>query len=299
MKVLIEAAGSQVSNFLIENIQQARHTVVASDISSFNHAFVMADEFLLFPESDDPNLWDQIEQKIIEAKIDVVIPSLDETMIGWAQRKEYFRKKDIFVVVSEEKTIEIFQSKWNTYNFFEKLNIPTPMTSYEKQEHPLVKPIYGRGAVGVCIPEGVIEMKGMISQELCEGTEYTIDALFDREGNPVYIVPRVRLGVKQGKSTRGEVKHLPEAEIFIKKISSHTKFYGPINFQCFEHKGKLKFTEVNPRIAGGMALGIAASENWFKLILDNISDEDKKIQKNVDIKYGLKMARYYAECFFS
>jgi carbamoyl-phosphate synthase large subunit len=52
---------------------------------------------------------------------------------------------------------------------------------------------------------------------------------------------------------------------------------------------------VNPRIAGGMALGFAATENWIDLIVDNYINNKEVIAK--PIQYGLRMTRYYSECF--
>lgn len=299
MRVLIEAAGSPVSNYIIENIQAAGHEVIASDIDEFNHAKVLADEFVVFPKKNDPDLWNKVIGLLVENKIDVVVPSFDEMMVGWAKRKEELAKKGIHVIISSLKTIDTFQSKWNTFLFFTENNIPTPKTAFEKQDFDLVKPNYGRGAVGVEITKEEVPMEGMISQEVCEGTEYTIDVLFDRESNPVYIVPRKRLDVREGKSTKGITTQLTGIEDFISKIAKQLDFYGPINFQCFEHNGKYKFIECNPRIAGGMALGIAATENWFKLLIDNIANPKNQITSNADPKFGLKMARYYAESFFS
>ena len=71
---------------------------------------------------------------------------------------------------------------------------------------------------------------------------------------------------------------------------------GPINIQGFINKDEIKFTELNPRIAGGMALSWAASENWFKLWFNKII-KNKKI-KNKKIKYGLTMDRYYSEIYY-
>ena len=68
--------------------------------------------------------------------------------------------------------------------------------------------------------------------------------------------------------------------------------------QCFEDsEGGIKFTEINPRVAGGMALGFAASENWISLIMKNILEKESIETKK--IVFGLKMLRYYDELFVS
>ncbi len=297
MKILTEASGSLVSGYLIKAINDSGYTSVGSDINSFNHGKCIADEFIEVPENKDPYLWEKIEEILLKNKIDIVIPSFDNTLLEWAKKKEHFKKLGILILTSPVKTIETFTDKWETYLFFKSIKIKTPKSSLS-QDFKVVKPIIGRGGKGVYIGDNKINMSGMISQEFIEGTEYTIDCLFDKNGNPVYIIPRKRLSVKDGKSTKGVTVQHKKIENYIKIISMYIEFNGPINFQCIENRNKeLFFIEINPRIAGGMALGFAASENWIPLLVDNfINNNDINPKK---INYNLKMVRYYAECFIS
>jgi len=295
LRILIEASGSLVSGYLIKIIKQSGHEVVSSDIDDFNHAKVLSDDFIIFPKSTRSDLWDVVEKELISKKIDMVIPSFDATLLQWSEKKEYFEKLGIEIIISEKETIEIFSDKWKTYNFFNSVDVLTPKSSLS-QEFLLVKPRRGRGGSGVYIGKEKQNMEDMISQEFVDGIEYTVDCFFDKSNHPVYIIPRKRLDVKDGKSTKGIVVQHKVIENQIREISNKIKFIGPINFQCIETANDdLYFIEVNPRIAGGMALGIEASENWISLIVDNIINNIKINPKS--IQYGLKMVRYYDECF--
>jgi len=284
------------SAYLLKAIKSAEHQAIGSDIYDLTPACCLADDFILFPKKDNPKLWKDIDALLTKYKIDVVIPSFDEMMIGWATQKEYFENKGINIIISPVETIETFGNKWKTYLFFKEIGVPCPATSL-KQDYPLLKPIHGRGAKGIKIADKHVNMEGMISQEIVEGEEYTIDCFFDYKGDPVYIVPRKRLHVRDGKSTKGAVIKNDQIVSYVIKIAQHIKFVGPINMQCFVHGDNIKFIEINPRIAGGMALGFAATENWVNLIVDNILN--KQPIKPMPINYGLKMVRYYAECFVS
>jgi len=296
MKILTEASGSLTSAYLIKAIREAGYTAVGSDIEKLTAACCLADDFILFPKKDSPKLWEEIDTLLIKYKINVVIPSFDEMMIGWATQKDYFENKGINIIISPVETIETFGNKWKTYLFFKEIGVPCPVTSL-KQDYPLIKPIYGRGAKGIKITDESVNMEGMISQKIVTGEEYTIDCFFDYKGDPVYVVPRKRLYVRDGKSTKGVVIRNEQIVSYVTKIAQHIKLVGPINMQCFCDGDNLKFIEVNPRIAGGMALGFAATENWIKLIVDNILK--KQPIKPMPIHYGLTMVRYYAECFIS
>jgi len=294
-RILTEASGSLVSAYLIKAIKESGNISVASDVDKNNHGLCLADEFTVLPYSNDPELWKIIETKLIEYRIDMVIPSFDKTLMGWSKRKEYFKKKGVHILVSNESTLKIFLDKYNAYQFCTAHNIPTPKTSLT-QDYLLVKPRFGSGGSGIFIGDEPQDMHEMVSQEFINGVEYTVDCLFDKNGEPIYIIPRQRIDIKDGKSTKGLVVRHEEIVKFVKEMAKQIKLEGPINFQFIEKEGRsLYFIEVNPRIAGGMALGMAASENWINLIVNNFIENNPIKPK--PIKYNLRMMRYYAECF--
>lgn len=295
LKFLTEASGSLTSAYLLKALKEAGHMSFASDINAKSVGRFLADDFIKMPEKNDPNLWEKTVSILVDCEINVVIPSLDETLLGWAKRKMELVNRGIHVVISEEGTIQTFQDKWLTYQFFSENGIPTPASSLE-QRYPLVKPINGRGSCGVMVTSDLVSMEGMISQELVKGEEYTVDVFCDRNSKPVYILPRKRLGVMNGKSTGGIVANHSEIIKWVNKICKIIPFLGPINMQCFVcSDNSVKFIEVNPRIAGGMALAFAATENWINLIVDNLI-YSKEINPK-PVQYGMEMKRYYAEVF--
>lgn len=297
MKIFTEASGSLTSAYLINAIRECACISVGSDVSTFNHGSRMCDYFVVMPRATDPKIWDKTINILTDLEVNMVIPSLDETLLGWAERTDLFLELGINIIISPVETIRVFQDKWETYKFFKSINIATPKTSLKK-EYELIKPRLGRGGAGIFKKNSKkdFSMEGYISQEVIKGVEYTVDVLFSKSGKPIYIIPRVRLDVKDGKSTKGVVVNNPKIDSLIVDISKNIKFIGPINFQLFETKdNELILIEVNPRIAGGMALGFAATENWIKIIVDNIIDGKEVTPK--DINYGLKMVRYYNECF--
>ena len=141
-------------------------------------------------------------------------------------------------------------------------------------------------------------MTGKISQQLITGIEYTVDVFCNNKSEPVYIVPRRRTKVINGKSVSGVVENNEAILSWVKVICEKLPFIGPINIQCFMlSDGTVKFIEINPRIAGGMALGFASTENWIRLIVSNLLGGEP-VEPN-PVKYGLEMHRYYAEIFIS
>ena len=85
LKVLVEASGSPTSGYLINAIRQAGAEAIGSDVVDFTCAECIADGFVKFPPKDDPKLWETVKNIIVTNSIDIVIPSFDEMMVGWAK----------------------------------------------------------------------------------------------------------------------------------------------------------------------------------------------------------------------
>ena len=297
MRVLIEAAGSLVTPSTMKNIKKAGYTVIATDADSKSFGQYLADEFYTVPFASDPGSKDYLAKLCEEKKVDLVVPTLDEGMLSWSLMSDELKRKGTHVAISCPETIEICEDKWLTYKKFVENDISTPATSLDNI-YPLVKPRNGRGGQGIRINDKTVNMDGMISQELLKGEEYTVDVLCDLNGEPIYIVPRRRLTVKEGKSTAGIVVENSEVIEGVRKICKAFAFSGPVNIQCFVcEDGKVRFTEINPRLGGGTALGMAATENWFPLIADMFVYE-KNIKASSRVQYGLKMSRYYNEIYY-
>jgi len=297
-RIFIEASGSLVCNWLIKKLKENGDVVIASDIIEESVGKFLADDFVVVLKSDEKNFWTIQEKILIEHHIDTIIPSLDETLHVWAAKKEYlYNTHNINVIISPLYTIDTCLDKYKTYLFFKENHIPSPATSLS-QEYTLIKPRRGRGGKNIIhnTSHNIIDMEGMISQEFLSGQEYTIDCLTDHHGKLIYIVPRRRITVKDGKSINGEVVHNPEIDRYVCKICNSMPFFGPINIQCFETNQGIQFTEINPRIGGGMVLSMQATENWFSLIQNYfLMKQDYTTPKN--IHYGLRMYRYYEEIF--
>jgi carbamoyl-phosphate synthase large subunit len=287
--VLLEASGSLVSAWLIRAVRAAGHRCIASDLDPDAVGAALADGFARLPRQDDPGLWDAVAAALREHGVDTVIPSLDETLIGWAERRADFARAGVQVVVSDPDTIRICGDKWETWNLFNRLGIPAPAASLE-QRFELVKPRCGRGAKGIVRTREAVDMRGMMSQDFVVGEEYTVDVCCADDGTPLHIIPRRRLGVRDGKSTGGITEEHPAIITAVRRLCAGLRCRGPINVQCIVRDGVPWFIEINARIAGGMALGLAASENWLPLILDGR-------QPAATPRWGLRMRRHYSEVF--
>ncbi len=296
MRVLIEAVGSPMWGGLLRYLNEAADFIVGTDIDPMSWGLYAVNLPALVPSYKEKGVFDKLIELCRKNKINCVIPSINEGLVGWAKRKETLIQEGIYVVISPLETIEIFTDKWKTYLALKGKDIPVPETSL-KAKYSVIKPRFGRGGGGLKIIHSHKErkqilMEDMVSQQFLEGQEYSCDIFCNEDGSYVCGVIRERLMVESGISMKGRVIKDDEIEAYLKKIASSFKFLGPIDIQCFRTRKGIFFTEINPRIAGGLPLSIAATGNWFKWIKKMI--EGGKISPK-RVKYGLIMMRYYGD----
>ncbi|AHF01591.1 carbamoylphosphate synthase large subunit [Thiomicrospira aerophila AL3] len=293
MKVLTEASGSLSSGFIINSIKQAGFQAVGSDITEINAGSIVCDDYIQFLPTSDDNLWLDVKYKLIKHQVEVVLPCLDDMLLDWTQQV-WLKECNIALIASPASTLSIFLDKWKAYQFFEQNDVRTPRTSLQ-QVYRLLKPRRGRGGKGIIETTDPFEMHDYISQQKIHGVEYTIDVLCDKSGQPLYILPRKRLGVIAGKSTQGELVNNRQIINEVERICRLIHFVGPVNFQCIENELGVFFIEINPRLASGMALSFAATNNWVEQIINHIvKDYPIDIQP---VKWGMKMFRSYQELY--
>ena len=295
MNVLVEGIGSMVFNTQWKYYKAMNWNLIGIDIDRSSAGWYKVDKAYLVPKYSDPSCFDVIEEIIQKERINLVFPTVNEGLLQWSKRKKKFKEEyNTFVMLSDEKVINICVDKWETYRFFTENKIPTPKTSLGL-DYALLKPRTGRGSQGIYLKEELKSdsyLEGYISQEIISGDEYTIDILCDFESDPVYIIPRKRVGVESGVSVKGKTIYDPIIIDYCRKITERLKPIGIINIQCFKKDNDVYFIEINPRIAGGSSLSFAASDNWFKAIECFLLD--KKYEPK-EIKFNRSMFRYYDE----
>lgn len=295
MNVLVEGIGSMVFNTQLKYYKEMNWNIIGIDIDNKSSGMYTVSKSYLVPKYCDEDCFNIIEDVIAKEKINLVFPSINEGLLEWSKRKEYFFKKyGTNVIISDEEVIDVCTDKWKTYNFFVKNCIPTPETSL-LLEYELVKPRIGRGSTGIFLKSEInnnFNMKGNISQKIVKGEEYTIDILCDFDSKPIYIIPRKRIGVESGVSVKGVTVFDEHIIKYCKKIIDALKPIGIINIQCFKNGQEIYFIEINPRIAGGSSLSFSASDNWFKAI-ECLATGKSYAPK--DIKFNRYMFRTYED----
>ena len=326
MNLLLTSIGKRIQ--LIEHLK-TRFRVIGVDASLQNPARHFVDGFYQIPRCKEDGYVETLLKICREEKINLLIPLFELEFSYLNAARDRFEEIGVKLILSEKPVIDICNDKMRTAAFFEKYGIPAPHTfsPMEMEElmsrdnrhiipsdgcerktcsYPLIiKPLDGMGSEGVFRISNRKELeffkdyvKKPILQSCATGTEYTIDALCDLQGNPVYIVPRIRLEVRSGEVTKSRtVKQeivIRETEKLLEALNQEGRVIGPMTIQCFleengESEKKPEFIEINPRFGGGVPLSFAAGADYADALKKMCEGKQLTYQKDFS---ELTMMRY-------
>lgn len=287
MNLLLTSIGKRIQ--LIEHLKTA-FCVIGADASAQNAARHFTDGFYQIPRCSEASYTDALLAICEKENIQALVPLYEAEFPVLNAARRRFEELGVHLILSDSRVIEICKDKLETARFFEKHAIPAPRTwqaaeveAYLARQQeavalpfPLIlKPYDGMGSENVFRVKNGEELsffyryvKNPVVQSLAQGTEYTIDALCDEQGTPVYIVPRVRLEVRSGevvKSRTGKKERVVcETKRLLECLNREGRVVGPMTIQCFlsEDESEVSFIEINPRFGGGVPLSFAAGADY-------------------------------------
>ncbi len=311
INVLITAASRRVSlvrSFRVA-LEGSASKVFTIDNNIHSPTLFFSDKHYKVPLVNDPQYLATIENIAKKENIKLIIPTIDQELMLWAEHKAYFEKIGVHVSISPPETVGICGDKWDTYNFFRKKGLPFPETYLPEQltynmKYPLfIKPRAGRGSVDSYIVRNKKELDFFMEyvpdplvQDYLQGKEFTVDAYFSNDHRLISFVPRYRLVIRSGVSDRGRTFTDDNLSRYISEIGEHLKFSGAVNIQGKISKNEIIFFEINPRFSGGIQLSIAAGENFADFLLQELRGETLKPRLN-QYRSQLTMTSYEDSIF--
>lgn len=280
--VLVTSIGKRVE--LINHLKTT-FRVIGADASTENAARHFTDGFYQIPRCREAGYVDALLGICRQEHIDCLIPLYEAEFPILAAAREQFLAGGTRLILSGERVLTICKDKRLTADFFAQYAIPAPKT-YTTDEMErilagsvgafpmLLKPADGMGSEGVHRIDDLESLayfyrhtEDPIVQSLAIGTEYTIDALCDEQGTPIYLVPRVRLEVRSGEVVKSrsvrEGRVLEATKQLLAALNREDRVIGPMTIQCFlSEEGVLSFIEINPRFGGGVPLSFASGADY-------------------------------------
>ena len=188
--------------------------------------------------------------------------------------------------------------------------VPHPPTASRPRDAALlpgpwiVKPNSGRGSRGLQLLDGATAVVAamsadadLIAQTRLSGREFTADALVDRDGTLLTVVPRWRDETKAGISVKGTTFTSEAVTDVAAAALAAVGLTGPANVQGFvADDGTATVVEINPRFSGGLPLSLAAGADLVGTYLAGIRDPQAELPF-LFFTPGVRMSRYFAETY--
>jgi len=283
--ILISCAGGPAAIGAIKSLKEInfKGNIVTIDCDPLAVGGYLSDINYIVPLSTSKNYWDEVLNIIIKEKITIILPTGDSDIKHFSKHKEQLNKLGVTVFMSDYDSIIKCQDKKLFFDYcYSKFPLPFTSSNYKDLKFPMfAKPEYGSGSRGIKVcyktsdiktldkEESVHRSSNYLFQEYLPGQEYTVDVLCDLENNPIIIVPRKRLQIKAGISSKGQVIKHKQIENLCKDLCIYLDLKGPVCIQLKEDsKGNPKFIEVNPRLGGGTYFTTLAGVNFLELILN-------------------------------
>ncbi len=310
--ILRTAVGSPVAPFLLKDIRKNFNCeIIGVDIDPLACGFKFCDKSYVVSRVSESGYIEKLLELCEAHKVNVFWPDLDEELLLIAREQSRFEALGIKVILSSYSCLSICADKYKTFLFFRTNNIPAPDTvisnNYNGKEinYPfIIKPLSGRGSQNVHIIKNQKEyefhsaqLDQFVVQELLIGREYTIDTLSDADGTFKYCSVRERISTESGISVKGKTTSKPQIEEYVARSCDLLKIKGPACFQCIEQDdGRIGFFEINPRIAGTVALSVLAGAPIITDSINTFQGKDLLMKKN--FATNLYMTRYWTEEVF-
>jgi carbamoyl-phosphate synthase large subunit len=281
-------------------------TTLATDSSELAPALYVADRRALVPRVDDPGYVAALAElvRVHEAELVVPLTDLDHRLLA-ARREEL----DALVLLPDLPTVERTADKYLAHVFFGEHGIPSPPTWLPEAvpadlEFPvLVKAREGFGANHIYRAHDRAELDFFLRyttepsmvQQVCRGTEFSIDVFCDLDGVCLNAVPRTMLHSTGGESVKGTTIKDWDLIHFAAGVAETLRLRGPACIQCFrEADGSHRVTDVNPRFGGAFPLPTAAGSRYPELALALAAGERPEPRLG-DFQEGVVMSRYLAQ----
>ncbi len=232
-KILISAANGVIMSSLIKSLKK-KFYVIGIDTQIIGQGKNVCNEFYKSPKGNSNNFIKFIKK--LAKKVDFIFLFVDEEILQIQKNRKKLNSIEKKLILSNDKTLDTCLNKRKFHTFCIKNKINTPSFSYCK--NMIAKPIYGRGGDNIFNISNkgdynfFKKKKNFIVQKFIKGKEYTIDCLFDRNGELIFALPRIRM-VHKGVSIVGKTVKDKRIETFIKELSRNMIFFWtnkcPIN----------------------------------------------------------------------
>lgn len=281
-RILIGSCGGLAGCYLVRQFKKLSGcTVIGADCSEHNAARPFLDGFAVLPEAASPEFRTGLAEILNRYEIDCYLPTHSQEVRAAAKHEVWLRQVwGGNLLISPYETYLKLDSKRVSSENLRRIGVPVPRLIEAPGPEVLypvfMKPDEGSGSKRAQTVESEVLHREYARlypdcgfYQFIRGTEYTVDCMFDAEGQLLAYNQRVRL-----KSTGSAVivtQNNYDFDIlpYLKKIEAAFVIKGCVNFQYILSEGVPYFTDVNLRYAaGGLPLTVSSGIDVPRILLD-------------------------------
>lgn len=306
MRILLTSAGTATCVNLIKYLKKSGDYVVVTDINviGYTAGSLLADRFYQVPLAVDKNFVEMLNEIVLMENIELLIPINDIEVYICSKAINKIRCQCIVPNIS---TIEEIRDKYTCSCQMKNIGIHVPeiLSADDISIKRILRDRIGVGSKGIVLLEigekcgEFLDKEKFLQRCIVDGKEYTVDILADRDGEPVYIVPRERLEIKSGLATKVRISKDTILIDSVKAILQKYKLPGFSNIQFIKDiYDKYWFIEINYRFSGCGAATLAVCPDYLMKFKEIAKGTLHRSLLNAKVGWESIVTRYYEEVVY-
>ncbi len=242
--------------------------MIGADVRADHGGIDLVGCHLQVPPGADPAFPAVLARLIAQHEVDLYVPIMENELLACAHHREQIEAAGARVVLSKRAAIERCRSKSRLAEAMLEAGLAVPSPIEPGASFPVfVRPEDGTGSRGAAVAQDVEALARIqrmigapvVTTEVIEGPEYSVDGFADDTHELRGLVCRSRDEVRGGLSVRSMVVPVPvEVAAGLARLTKNLGLVGLFNLQFRTCEGQALCFDLNPRPAGAMALSYAA-----------------------------------------
>lgn len=310
--VLVTGSGGPAGISVVRRLTALGQRVVAADADPTAAGGALADVAVTVPPADHPRFLDALLGAAATYGVDALIGTVAEELPALNAGVDRLTAAGVATWLPDLSAVHLccdkaaFAGRMGAAGVAHPPTATTPADAARLPGPWIVKPRSGRGSRGLQLLDDAAAVMaamsadaGLIAQTRLPGREFTADALVDRDGTLLTVVPRRRDETRAGISVKGTTFRSEAVTGVAAAALAAVRLTGPANVQGFvADDGTATVVEINPRFSGGLPLTLAAGADVVSTYLAGIRDPHAELPF-LWFTPGVRMSRYFAETYTS